>query len=170
MSTKEAFLTGILAVMLLTHVPFAEGSTVRIRGEIVAVDAMSTLAQMTNIPASQLYIVRVLNSEQTGGRKFVLVRHKDFDRDSEIADPIEPGMNIFVFKAKRSKDCDASLDSMDKIRLVGTPSLEDQLPRFTWLSHFSDLSNEEELPCYTFRGNAFRRIPAASKSDKGKKE
>ncbi len=158
MMTIWTFCTWILATILVACAGVAESSTVKIRGEIVAVDKVGVLGRMTNIPASQLYIVKPFNTRNTGGSEFVLIRHQNFDRDTAIISPLDAGSNFFVFKTKRSPDCDATLETMGEIEATGGTQPAQDLPRFSWIREFSDFSPHEKLPCFTLKGNGYRRI------------
>lgn len=119
----------------------------RIEGEIMGYDKLSSLENLSSAPWVQTFILRV-NKVIKGNESepYIIIVHRTFN--NEILNNIRNGNTKVKLKLKREKRCDSSIAELRKAKLNGKSTKQEGiLFRIEWLR--SDVPwPTAKMPCY----------------------
>lgn len=149
-------LLGLVGCLSFTAIVRAQNKSVRFAGEIVAFDRFNSLLKVTNVPPTQLFLMkisRVVKGKGTGN--YIFVKQRNYDDETSLLKPINSGRYRFRMKLTREPDCDSSLEGLDKIRISGRVENSKDVSRIEWLRSDLGVPTIEIFPCYALDGKDF---------------
>lgn len=149
-------LLGMVVCLSLTAIVRAQKKSVCLEGEIVAFDRFNSLLNVTNVPPTQLFLMKIsrgVKGKRSGN--YIFVKQRNYDDETSLLKPINSGRYRFTMKVTRQPDCDSSLEGLDKIRISGRGEKSKDVPRIEWLRSDLYVPVDERFPCYVLNGKDF---------------
>jgi hypothetical protein len=150
----------LLICLNLTATAWAQMKTIRVEGEIVAFDKYGPLLQLTNVPETQIFLMKIneiFKGKETG--EYIFVIQRNFDNKTSLLELVTAGKYRFSMKLSRELGCDSSIKGLDDIKISGRPEDSKVVPRIEWLRSDLDVPIDERFPCYTLNGKEFIQLP-----------
>lgn len=115
---KNTFLIILIFLYFISRVSvFAQEreriKIIKITGEIVAYDKLSSLISISSAPKIQTFILKVDKViKGNEPENYIVVVHKTFDNENKLLEKILKGSNKVKLKLGREKSCDSSLEKL----------------------------------------------------------
>lgn len=147
---------GLVVCLSLTAIVRAQEKAVRFEGEIVAFDRFNSLLNVTHVPPTQLFLMKI--SRVVKGKEnanYIFVKQRNYDDETSLLKAINAGKYRFTMNLTREPDCDSSLKGLDKIRIAGRVENSKDFPRIEWLRSDLNIPVDVRFPCYALNGKDF---------------
>lgn len=127
-----------------------ETERVKIEGNIIAYDKLSSLLDITWSSNIQTYILKV-NKIIKGSEPelYIIVINKSFDTENKVLKRILNGNKRVRLELNREKNCDASLEEI--VQPEGESENQEAISRFEWLDD-DTTKPTSKMPCYLIKG------------------